>query len=169
MSMRRRGLCLVAVFILAAGGAAASGLKTAAVTMPAFSSIEYRAPNPLGRSRFVTLHADGTLVLKDTTRSRSGVREQRWEMQAGKGEFEAIVKTLAALESVPERPARTGIPGETLVELRVTPIRGATWQRSKWLGDPVQAFDAPEARLSALARRAQEAPPHYDGPSTRAP
>ena len=90
-------------------------------------------------------------------------------MQAGQGEFEAIVKTLDALETLPERPGRTGIPGETIVELRITPIRGPMWQRAKWLGDPVPAFDAPEARLSALARRAQAVPPHYDGPPTQAP
>lgn len=144
-------------------------MKTVVGPVPAFVSVEYRAPNPLGRSRFVTLHADGTLVLKDVTRSRSGLREQRWEMHAGQGEFEAMVKTLDALEALPERPGRKGIPGETIAELRVTPIRGPMWQRAKWLGDPVPAFDVPEARLSALARRAQAVPPEYDGPSTQAP
>ena len=144
-------------------------MKTVVAPVPAFATVEYRAPNPLGRSRFVTLYADGRLVLKDVTRSRSGLREQRWEMQAGRGEFDAISQTLAALEALPERPGRTGIPGETTVELRITPMRGPMWQRSKWLGDPVPAFDAPEARLSALARRAQAAPPDYDGPSTPAP
>lgn len=147
----------------------ASGMKTGASPAVAVASIEYRAPHPLGRSRFVTLHADGRLALKDVTRSSSGLREQRWSSRAAPGEFAAIVKTLAALEALPERPGRTGIPGETIVELRVTPIRGPIWQRSKWLGDPVPAFDVPEARLSALARSAQAAPPDYDGPATSTP
>jgi hypothetical protein len=43
------------------------------------------------------------------------------------------------------------------------------WQRSKWLGDPVPAFDVLEARLSALARHAQAGPPDYDGPATSTP
>ena len=144
-------------------------MKTVVAPVRAFATVEYRAPNPLGRSRFVTLHADGRLILEDVTRSRSGVREQRWEMQAGQGEFEAIVKTLDALETLPERPGRAGIPGETIVELRITPMHGPIWQRSKWLGDPVAAFDAPEARLSALALRAQAKSPTYDGPPAKAP
>lgn len=144
-------------------------MKRVETSEAAVASIEYRAPHPLGRSRFVTLHADGRLLLKDVTRAASGVREQRWESRADPAEFGALVTMLTALEALPERPARTGIPGETIVELRVTPRRGGPWQRSKWLGDPVPAFDAPEARLSGLARRAQAAAPIYDGPPTPDP
>jgi hypothetical protein len=169
MRMRRRGPGLVAALFLVMGCAGASGMKSVPKSDTAAASIEYRAPNPLGRSRVVTLHADGRLRLQDVTRSAAGVREQRWESRADPGDFGAIVQMLTALEALPERPARTGIPGETIVELRVRPIRGTPWKRSKWLGDPVPAFDAPEARLSALARRVQAAPPDYDGPPTQDP
>jgi len=167
--MRRRGLGLVAVFVFVASGAAASGMKTVEPPVPAFASIEYRAPNPLGRSRFVMLHADGRLVVTDIIRSGTGVREQRWLSRAEAADVMAVAQTLAALDALPERPTRSGIPGETIVELRLTPFRGAVRQRSKWLGDPVPAFDAPEARLSALARRAVASPPDYEGPPTQSP
>lgn len=144
-------------------------MKAVEQPVPAFSIIEYRAPNPLGRSRFVMLHADGRLVVTDITRSATGVREQRWVSRVEAEDVTALSQMLTALEALPERPARTGIPGETIVELRVTPIRAAVRHRSKWLGDAVPAFDAPEARLSALARRAVASPPDYDGPPTRLP
>lgn len=167
--MRRPGLGLVAVFLLATGDASASGMKAVAPPGPDFASIEYQAPNPFGRSRFVMLHADGRLVVTDITRSGSGVREQRWRLRIEAADVMAVAQTLGAIEALPERPTRSGIPGETLVELRVTPVRGAVRQRSKWLGDPVPAFDAPEARLSALARRAVASPPDYEGPPTQSP
>jgi len=167
--MRRRGLGLVAVFVLAAGGATASGVKAPVPPVSTFASIEYRAPNPLGRSRIVTLHSDGRLAVTDITRSGAGVREQRWVSRADPAEVAAVAQLLASLEALPERPARTGIPGETIVELRVTPVHGPVQRRSKWLGDPVAGFDGAEAHLSALARRAQASPPDYDGPSTQPP
>jgi hypothetical protein len=144
-------------------------MKAAVPPEPAFASIEYRAPNPLGRSRVVMLHADGRLLVMDITRSGTGVREQRWLSRVEAADVTAVAQTLAAIEALPERPTRSGIPGETLVELRITPVRGAARQRSKWLGDPVPAFDAPEARLSAMARRAVASPPDYEGPPTRLP
>ncbi len=144
-------------------------MKPAVPPDPAFASLEYRAPNPLGRSRVVMLHGDGRLVVMDITRSGTGLREQRWTSRVEDADVMAMAQTLGALDALPERPSRTGIPGETLVELRVTPVRGAVRRRSKWLGDPVPAFDAPEARLSALARRAVASPPDYEGPSTQTP
>jgi hypothetical protein len=169
MRMRRRGLGLVAVFVLAAACAGASGLKASAPPAPRFASVEYRAPNPLGRSRFVTLHSDGRVGVTDIMRSGTGVREQRWISRADPSEVAAVARLLTPLEALPERPARTGIPGETIVELRVTPVHGPVQRRSKWLGDPVAGFDGAEAHLSALARRAQASPPDYDGPSTQPP
>lgn len=167
--MRRRGFGLIAVFLFATGGATASGMKAPVPPGPAFASIEYRAPNPLGRSRVVMLHADGRLLVTDVIRSGAGVREQRWVARARPSEVAAIVQLLVTLEALPERPARTGIPGETIVELRVTPVHGPTQRRSKWLGDPLAGFDGAEAHLAALARRAQASPPDYDGPSPQPP
>ena len=144
-------------------------MKAVVPAIPAFASIEYRAPNPLGRSRFVTLHSDGRVVVTDVTRTAAGVREQRWVSRDTTAAVVAVSQMLTAMETLPERPARAGIPGETIVELRTTPLRGTVWIRSKWLGDPVPAFDAPEAALSALAHRAVASPPEYDGPATRPP
>ncbi|MDP1878495.1 MAG: hypothetical protein Q8M17_13165 [Actinomycetota bacterium] len=168
MHRRRRGFGLVAVVVpallfpiaaglSAAGSAVASGAKPLPVTKAPFTRVEYLAPNPLGRSRVVTLDAEGRLVVRDTIRTSAGSREQRWSMRAPAATVSAVAGLLAGLREVPEVLHRTGVPGESIVVLRVTP-RGddpdATWHRSKWLGDRQPGFDEAEMLLTELARRA---------------
>lgn len=149
---------------------ASSGIARPGAKVPGFARIDYLAPNPLGRSRHLTLFPDGRFVLRDVVRTAGGVREQRWTLRALPETVAAIAASLTGLRALPEALSRTGIPGESLVELRVAPDAGTDdvpWRRSKWLGDHVAGFDAPEALLTALARGAsQRASPEYDGPPT---
>jgi len=71
---------------------------------------------------------------------------------------------------VSEGRTRPGVPGESRVELVVTPGRDTPWRRGKWAGDVLPGFDEPERLLADLARAARDAgPPVFDGPPTTTP
>lgn len=164
MNKRRRGAFLAAASFLGASCAFGSGLRRA-VAVVAFERIEYLAPNPLGRGWFVTLHRDGRVELRELVREAGGLHERRWQTRATPDRIREIAHGLAALRSLPEGRQRRGVPGESPVELVVTPGPESQWRRTKWAGDALPGFDETERRLADLARAARDAgPPTYDGP-----
>lgn len=171
MNKRRRGAFLAAAAFLGTGCAFDSdAARRRSIAVVAFERIEYLAPNPLGRGWFVTVHRDGRIELRELLRDAAGVHERRWQTRASPDRIRQLADRLIALQKVPEGRTRPGVPGESRVELVVTPGRDAPWRRSKWAGDVLPGFDEPEHLLADLARAARDAgPPVFDGPPATAP
>ena len=171
MNKRRRGALLAAAAFLGTGCAFGSGAaQRRGIAVVAFERIEYLVPNPLGRGWFVTIHRDGRVELRELLRDATGLHERRWQARATADQIREIAGHLIALQRVPEGRTRPGVPGESRVELVVTPGRDTPWRRGKWAGDVLPGFDEPERLLADLARAARDAgPPVFDGPPTTTP